>query len=250
MARRDHRFPAYGTVLIIITVLAVFDLLGGVFILLRGMPPSAETESELDAITPDAPAGEVEPQTESQSAPQSEPQIAEEPEPEAEPETAAEPETSSEAPEDTPEDTPDAPATVRIQAGDTLYDLALEYWDSHRLWPALYLRNADALSQPDVLRVGSSLSVGSAPQDQDELLRAHIVTYAAYRDAGLALIDRAGRGGGAHLRLRGQDLLVKGRWVLYAGLRIDPDITEHQSVRPEDATQVARYVERFGPPNP
>ena len=56
---------------------------------------------------------------------------------------------------------PTAPAasSYTVQAGDTLYGIALQYWGNGLYWPALYQDNRSTISNPNLIYVGQVVTV-------------------------------------------------------------------------------------------
>jgi nucleoid-associated protein YgaU len=76
-----------------------------------------------------------------------------EPEPEPEPEPPPTPE-----PEPEPE-----PTTYTVQAGDTLWVIAVKVYGKGQLWPVIYEANRDILDDPSRIRPGQVLKIPPQP---------------------------------------------------------------------------------------
>ena len=207
--------------------------------------PAAEAPAEGDEPDP-------------QPAPAEEPA----PEPEPEPAPADEPEPAP-ADQTTPgvaaaDQQPVPAATVTVDRGDTLYDIAGRRWDDPFLWPLLLAANEEDIEDPDYLRPGQRVDApawvtvesGLADGQRARLSQAHVLAYRHYRDLGDAAIG-LGMGQPEWWRQRlGRQRLNKAHWVLYSGLRYDEELIERYagSIRDDDIREVRGFVERFGLP--
>lgn len=173
-------------------------------------------------------------------------------------------------PEARPADEPASPAaadqtslserTVTVRSGDTLYEIAGRIWSDPFLWPLLLGANAAQIEDPDYLRPGQSIEApawvtvdsGLTEAQRARLSEAHVLAYRHYRDLGDGAIG-LGMGQPEWWRERlGRIRLNKAHWVLYSGLRYDPELLDRYagSIRDHDVAEVRSYVERFGlPPN-
>mgnify|MGYP006293679233 CR=1 FL=1 len=209
---------------------------------------------EADARTrrPDAERAAEAPAEDDEPDPQ--PAPAEEPAPEPEP-APADQTTPGVAAAD---QQPVPAATVTVDRGDTLYDIAGRRWDDPFLWPLLLAANEDDIEDPDYLRPGQRVDVpawvtvesGLTDEQRSRLSQAHVLAYRHYRDLGDAAIG-LGMGQPEWWRERlGRRRLNKAHWVLYSGLRYDEELLERYagSIRDDDTREVRGFVERFGLP--
>ena len=244
-------------------ILAGVTLVIATIVVLLVATPFAERSSQADAIDEDPPAV-MEPLDEP-AEPEAEPDPEPEPQPETEPEPAAQPETVAD-PDADPAADPAADQTAipasawRVRSGDSLYEIAGEVWSDPFLWPLLLQTNDERIEDPDYLRPGQTVEIpawvtvasGLTSEQRRALSAAHVLAYQHY----LALGDDAiglGMGQPAWWRERlGRMRLNKAHWVLYSGLRYDPDLvaTFASEIRDADIAEVRGYRERFGlPPN-
>ena len=186
--------------------------------------------------------------------PDPEPAPAEEPAPEPEP-APADQTTPGVAAAD---QQPVPAATVTVDRGDTLYDIAGRRWDDAFLWPLLLAANEDDIEDPDYLRPGQRVDVpawvtvesGLTDEQRSRLSQAHVLAYRHYRDLGDAAIG-LGMGQPEWWRERlGRQRLNKAHWVLYSGLRYDEQLLDRYagSIGDDDTREVRGFVERFGLP--
>ena len=178
-----------------------------------------------------------------------------EPEPLAEPEEAVEPakpETQPE-PEQPPEDAA-PPSIYTVHTGDTLFDIAAAEWGDAHAWPLLLLANESSVLDPDLLSPGQAITVpafAGAPFTDSEietLSRAHLLAYSRYRELGLRPASAS-----SSKRNLGPIRINKSLWVLYSGLRYNPQLIDQYrgEIQSEDVTIVESFVQRFGyPPDP
>ncbi|MFW5688499.1 MAG: LysM peptidoglycan-binding domain-containing protein [Spirochaetota bacterium] len=216
-------------------------------------PIEEEVSGQADAQDED-PQAVIEPLDDPAEA-ESEPEPATEPEAEPEPEPAADPDVQPASDQTT------IPASAwRVRSGDSLYEIAGEVWSDPFLWPLLLQANDERIEDPDYLRPGQTVEIpawvtvasGLTSEQRRRLSASHVLAYRHY----LALGDDAiglGMGQPEWWRERlGRVRLNKAHWVLYSGLRYDPDLlsTFASDIRDEDIAEVRGYRERFGlPPN-
>ena len=148
----------------------------------------------------------------------------------------------------------------QVRRSDSLYNLAGTQWGDPFLWPLLLVANQPALVDPDYLRPGQTLRIpawvtvesGLTDAQRQELSAAHVAAYRAYSSLGS---DAIGLGTGQpawYLARLARIRVNKATWVLYSGLRYDPDLLDNfvNRITPADVALVRQYRERFGlPPN-
>lgn len=177
----------------------------------------------------------------------------EEPEPEPEPAEPAEPEVEDIVPSER-----SMIATHTVRRGDTLWDLAEEYWGNRHLWPDLYIHNENGVDDPDELTVGSTLEIPETllsnnsigPTAMNYLIDGYVSAYRAYRRRSETLLRQARASGRDDLRRRSRVKLAKAQWLLYSGTRFDLEFlaTRIADIHADDYGVVRAYLERFGRP--
>lgn len=162
-------------------------------------------------------------------------------------------------PADTAPESPAAPRSIpqsttavdthTVRRGDTLFALAGHYWADSYLWPVLFVHNSDSLPDPDLLRPGLRLVVGDRPDSVMEIREAHLAAYARYRDLGDAAVARGRNTNSAWWIQTGWRRINDAHWVLYSGLRYDPNLLGNagEAVSERDRTIVLEFITRFGP---
>lgn len=188
----------------------------------------------------------------------SEPETEPDPEPDSTDSEDQEDEVDGQPPASVDPDARDVLASHRIERGDTLWDLAEEYWNSRHLWPDLYTVNADRLEDPDDLTVGATLEIpeplmrdGQLGEDaQEYLLDSYIQAYNAYRRSAELLDSDIRDNARPDLLSSGTLKLARAQWLLYSGTRFDQDYMDERSgdIHASDRELVERYLERFGTP--
>ncbi len=224
------------------------------------------TEPEEESATTDT--GETEemtdvPEPQSESESNAEPVADAPPEPQPNPEP--EEEDLEEAPPEPVEQSDAGPrgvpgSTVTVREGDSLYSIAGATWSDPFLWPLLLVANDAAITDPDYLQPGSTITIPDwvdiesplTPAHRDQLASAHVAAYQHYRDLGS---DAVGLGQGQPewwLDRLGRTRGNNARWVLYSGLRYSESLLDDQAnaIAQQDLDEVRSYVDRFGlPPN-
>ncbi len=199
--------------------------------------------------------------TDSTPIPEPDPEPAPEPSPEPTPPPTAEPAPApSPAPSPAVAQTAIPARTHQVRRSDSLYSIAGATWNDPFLWPLLLVANQPALVDPDYLRPGQTLRIpawvtvesGLTDAQRQELSAAHVAAYRAYSSLGAEAIG-LGTGQPAWYLARLARIRVnKATWVLYSGLRYDPDLLDNfvNRITPADVALVRQYRERFGlPPN-
>ena len=179
------------------------------------------------------------------------------------PEPAPVQEAPAEQPAPDPERTRPEPATDTgapgptgthiVVRGDTLFDLARTYWADAYLWPVILVTNSVSVMDPDFLRQGSILDIPARP----EVARnpgigavgdAHIEAYLRYRSLGDETLSKGRGRGDLWLIQLGLIRINKAHWVLYSGLRYDPELLDKAAgtVPDRDLEIVRSFVSRFG----
>ncbi|MBU8912825.1 MAG: LysM peptidoglycan-binding domain-containing protein [Spirochaetales bacterium] len=145
--------------------------------------------------------------------------------------------------------TPSAAVTHTVVQGDTLFDLAGEYWFDPYLWPMLLAANPETVADPDYLRRGSVLNIPPRPDEAARAVAdAHVEAYRRYRELGDEALSR-GRAQGNVLSIQlGLIRVNKAHWVLYSGLRYDDDLLERAegTVPRADLDTVRGFITQFG----
>jgi hypothetical protein len=142
-----------------------------------------------------------------------------------------------------------ATTTHVVVRGDTLFDLAGEYWRDPYLWPVLLAANLETITDPDYLRQGSVLNIPSRPETTDRAVTdAHIGAYRRYRELGDGALSQGRTQGNLWLIQLGLLRVNKAHWVLYSGLRYNDALLERAegAVPREDLEIVRGFVTRFG----
>lgn len=145
--------------------------------------------------------------------------------------------------------TPSTAVTHTVVQGDTLFDLAGEYWFDPYLWPMLLAANPETVADPDYLRRGSVLNIPGRPDEAARAVTdAHVEAYRRYRELGDQALSR-GRTQGNVLSIQlGLIRVNKAHWVLYSGLRYDDGLLERAegTVPPADLETVRGFITQFG----
>ena len=182
-----------------------------------------------------------------------------EPAPQPEP-PAPQPEPAAEAvpQESTPAESVAGPMEVArthtVVKGDTLFDLARTYWGDPYLWPAILVANANTVIDPDYLRQGSVLDIPIKPDvtgssGMKAIVDAHVEASRRYRRLGDEATATGRTRGDLWMMQLGLIRVNKAHWVLYSGLRYDPDLLDKAAgaVSERDLEIVRSFISRFGP---
>ena len=180
---------------------------------------------------------------------------AEEPPPREEEPSSPRPESAEPAVQ--PTDTEDRGSPHTVVRGNTLFDLAGNYWSDPYLWPLILHENEERVRDPDFLRQGLVLEIPPSPLEDgtlppsavEEVTRAHILAHQRYKELGTQSLAAGRESGNPWAIQRGLIRLNKSHWVLYSGLRYDPDLLDRArgAVSAEDISVVRSFMERFGP---
>jgi len=137
-----------------------------------------------------------------------------------------------------------------IKRGDTIYDLAIKYWNNKNLWPDMYVMNLNKITDPDMLKYGFYLNIYDklaedtrdlSLREKNELVERYLLSYKLYKALGYRDIENK-------QYRKGYKRLNDSVWILYTAAGYDQKLLKkyNKAIDNRDEEILNRFIEIFG----